>query len=74
MNTKALIDILGGPAQAARICDVGTSAAMAWIKSTNGIPPWHWASIVRHAEREGIRGVTYDAIQATRAAAREGAK
>jgi hypothetical protein len=71
MDTETLVDMLGGPAKAGKICGVGTGAVLGWLKSRKSIPPWHWVAIMRHAEREKIPGVTYDAIREARRAARD---
>jgi hypothetical protein len=68
MDTAAIIDRLGGTAQAARICGVTPAAVTLWKRT--GIPPGHWAAIVAHAKATEIDGVTFDSVQSARQAAR----
>jgi hypothetical protein len=68
MDTSALIDRLGGTGKTADICGVSPAAVTLWRRG--GIPPLHWAAIVEHAKLNSVDGVTYDAIQSARNAAK----
>lgn len=70
MDTAAIIDRLGGTKETADICGVTPAAVTLWKQT--GIPPSHWRTLVRHAEKERIGGVTWDAIQDARIAAKNG--
>jgi hypothetical protein len=68
MDTAAIIDRLGGTKETAEICGVTPAAVTLWKRA--GIPPSHWRAIVRYAETQAIAGVTFDAIQDARKAAK----
>jgi hypothetical protein len=68
MDTAAIIDRLGGTKETAEICGVTPAAVTLWKRT--GIPPVHWSAVVSHARAKDIDGVTFDAVQAARQAAR----
>lgn len=68
MDTSAIIDRLGGTKKTADICKVRPAAVTLW--RATGMPPRHWETVVAHAKERGIDGITFDAIQAARQAAR----
>ena len=68
MDTEAIIERLGGTGKTAAVCGVTAAAVTLWKRS--GIPPAHWLAIATYAQDAGIPGVTFDAIQSARHAAR----
>lgn len=68
MDTAAIIDRLGGVKKTATICGVTAAAVTLWKQG--GIPPVHWQAVVNHAKAEDIDGVTFDAVQSARQAAK----
>lgn len=70
MDTRAIIDRLGGTKKTAEICGVTAPAVVLWRRT--GIPPPHWVAIVAYAKAHEIDGITFDAVQAARQAIRSG--
>lgn len=52
---------LGGGKPLARALGLPNETVAAW-KRRDHIPPAHWVSIVRLAERKGVGGVTYERL------------
>jgi hypothetical protein len=62
METIAeLFDAMGGPSAVARVLDVRPSTASE-MKRRRSIPPEYWLALVAEAARNGVKGVTTDAL------------
>ena len=67
LDANGIIKALGGRAAVAERFGASRTATYNW--QHDGIPSKHWADIVAVAEKEGLKGVTLEALKATRRAA-----
>jgi hypothetical protein len=66
MTTFASIfDAFGGPAALGRALGISTEHAVQ-MRRRNSIPPEHWPALVEAARRDGVAGVTTEALLAAR--------
>jgi hypothetical protein len=64
MTTDELFDAFGGREVVMAITGAARNAANNWRH--DGIPFKHWPALILAAERRGIDGITFDALQGTR--------
>jgi len=62
MDTKAIIDALGGYRVVAKHFDIHHTKAHRWIRY--GIPPLHWPETVRMARASGLPEITIEVLEA----------
>jgi hypothetical protein len=67
MTFSSIFDAFGGPAALGRALGITTEHAVQ-MRRRNSIPPEHWPALVEIAQREGMQGITTEALLSARTA------
>jgi hypothetical protein len=63
MDHRAILNAIGHYTEIARQLGVHPTSVCRW--QTDGIPPVHWAGILRMARSRRVKGITLDLIEST---------
>lgn len=64
MTTDEIFEAFGGRDAVMAITGAARNAANNWRR--DGIPFKHWPALILTAEKRGLNGITFDALQSTR--------